>query len=264
MMNPNKVDQQLVSQVVSAVSKVSGYIRQEFGKVNLQAADIKSAKSFVSYVDREAEIQLSYLLKTILPEAGFITEEKETINERKAYSWVIDPLDGTTNFLYNIPVFAISVALKLNDQCVLGVVSDVMNNSIYSTLQGGGSFKNGIPIQVSQRKTLSECIVATGFPYQYTSDTEHQVESLKKLIKITNGIRRFGSAAIDLVYLAEGIFDAYYEFDLNEWDTAAGMLIVREAGGICSDRLGNEEYQTGLEIVASNGLVHQELLEVIK
>src|SRR5690606_35065719 len=127
-----------------------------------------------------------------------------------------------------------------------------------------GAFKNGLPIRVSRRLTLSESIIATGFPYQYTHDTEYQVESLKKLIKITNGIRRFGSAAIDLVYLAEGIFDAYYEFDLNEWDTAAGMLIVREAGGICSDRIGNTDYQTGLEIVASNGLIHQELLKVIK
>lgn len=263
MIVPNKVDQQLVSQVINAVSIVSGYIRQEFGKVNLQAADIKSAKSFVSYVDREAEIQLSNLLKPLLPEAGFITEEKETINERKSYSWIIDPLDGTTNFLYNIPVFAISVALKLNNQSVLGVVSDVMNDSIYSAIQGEGAFKNGISIHVSQRQTLSECIIATGFPYQYTQDTEHQIESLKKLIKISNGIRRFGSAAIDLAYLAEGIFDAYYEFDLNEWDTAAGMLIVREAGGICCNRAGNVGYQAGLEIVASNGLVHEELLQVI-
>jgi myo-inositol-1(or 4)-monophosphatase len=264
MMVSDKVDSQLISQVEHAVSEVSAYIKQEFGKVNLQSADIKSAKSFVSYVDREAEIQLSKLLKPLLPEAGFITEEKETVNERKTYSWVIDPLDGTTNFLYNIPVFAISVALKLNDQAILGVVSDVMNGAIYSAALGGGAFKNRSPIQVSKRQILSECIIATGFPYQYTHDTEHQVESLKKLIKISNGIRRFGSAAIDLVYLAEGIFDAYYEFDLNEWDTAAGMLIVREAGGVCSDRIGNTDYQTGFEIVASNGLVHQELLQVIK
>jgi myo-inositol-1(or 4)-monophosphatase len=253
----------ILAQAAAAVEEAANYIRSQYGRVDLHQADVKAAKSFVSYVDQEAERLLVQRLQVILPESGFITEEETVPNLEKQYTWVIDPLDGTTNFLYRIPFVAVSVALRREGITQLGVVADVLNGHVYEALKGSGAKKNGHAICVSERTLLSQAVIATGFPYEYTQDTESQIEALKRLVRATNGIRRFGSAALDLCMLAEGVFDGYYEYALNEWDTAAGMLILREAGGVCSDRGGDRLYEAGREIVASNGLIHDEFLSFL-
>lgn len=254
----------VMAQTAAAVEEAADYIRSQYGRVGLHQADVKSAKSFVSYVDQEAERLLIQSLQDILPGSGFITEEETIPHQQEKYTWVIDPLDGTTNFLYHIPFVAVSVALRNEGATQLGVVADVLNSHVYEAIKGNGAKKNGQVIRVSERASLSQAVIATGFPYEYTQETESQIEALKRLVRATNGIRRFGSAALDLCMLAEGVFDGYYEYALNEWDTAAGMLIVREAGGVCSDRGGDRFYETGREIVASNGRIHDEFLSLLE
>jgi len=257
------IDKHLSKQVEEVANQAANHIRQHFGLVGLKDADTKSAKSFVSEVDRAAESILVQGLRKIYPDAGFRTEEATVLQERKPATWIIDPLDGTTNFLYGIPFVAVSIALKLHDVVQLGVVVDVMRGNTFSAIQGSGATKDDKPICVSSRNKLSDALIATGFPYAFTETTNMQIEALKRVVVICNGVRRFGSAALDLAMVAEGIFDGYFEYALEEWDTSAGMLLVREAGGICTDRAGNVAYQDGLEIVASNGKIHHEFLQLL-
>lgn len=244
--------------------KAGEYIRSEFGIINLAHASAKSAKSLVSEVDRNAEQIIVKELTKLLPEAGFLTEEETTAQVNRPLTWVVDPLDGTTNFLYGIPYFAVSIALKSEQDILIGVVRDVMHEKTYYAHMGGGCYCNDLEIEVSKRASLADALIATGFPYQYTADTEDQIEALKRLVRATNGIRRFGSAALDLAMVAEGTWDGYYEYALNPWDTAAGFLLVREAGGICSDRKGNKAYLGGTEVVASNPFLFEELFSLLR
>jgi myo-inositol-1(or 4)-monophosphatase len=258
------IDKQLVGQVEEIANQAACYIKQHFGIVGLRDADTKSAKSYVSEVDRGAEHIIVEGLRKIYPEAGFITEEGTIAQEQKSAMWIIDPLDGTTNFLYGIPFVAVSIALKIDGVVRLGVVTDVMNGFSYKAIQGGGASKEDKPIQVSSRSTLKDALIATGFPYHFNETTEKQLDALGRVIRVCNGVRRFGSAALDLAMVAEGTFDGYFEYALEQWDTAAGMLLVREAGGVCTDRVGDIGYQDGLEIVASNGVIHNEFLQLLE
>jgi myo-inositol-1(or 4)-monophosphatase len=253
-----------ISREVQAIAELAGkYIQSEFGKIGLTQASEKSAKSLVSEVDRTAERMLVAQLSELLPLAGFLTEEETITQVKRSLTWVVDPLDGTTNFLYGVPYFAVSIALCSETETLIGVVRDVVHEKTYHAIQGGGCYCDGNAIQVSKRSKLNEALIATGFPYTYTADTEAQIEALKRLVRECNGIRRFGSAALDLAMVAEGTWDAYYEYALNPWDTAAGMLLVREAGGVCSDRAGNIDYKAGTEIVASNPVLFEEFLTVL-
>lgn len=255
---------QLSLSVCQISEQIGSYIQSSFGKVGIDNASEKEAKSLVSEVDKESEKQLVTLLRELLPEAGFITEEKTIHQSKKKLTWIVDPLDGTTNFLYGVPYFAISIALCEGAHIHLGVVRDIMHQKTYHAVSGHGCFCNEKPIKVSNRSKISQSLIATGFPYRYTQDTELQIKSLKKLIQKSNGIRRLGSAALDLAMVAEGIWDGYYEYTLNSWDTAAGILLVREAGGICSDRMGNKNNIAGTEIIASNPFIFQEFLAILQ
>jgi myo-inositol-1(or 4)-monophosphatase len=245
------------------VEYVSGFIRDSFGNVREEHAEEKSKNSLVSEVDRKAEDLLVSRLRQLIPAAGFITEEETIAQIAGELYWVIDPLDGTTNFLYGVPAISVSVCLKYRGKAIIGVVSDIMQNATYSAQAGGGAFKNQSPIHVSTRQNIETALVATGFPYQSGSELDAHLKIVGEFVKKSRGVRRLGSAAIDLAYVAEGIFDIYFEFHLNEWDTAAGMLLVREAGGICSDRLGNRNYEMGTEIIAGNKLIYDSAFELI-
>jgi myo-inositol-1(or 4)-monophosphatase len=255
---------QLVEQVEGVANQAAVFIRQHFGTVGLGDADTKSAKSYVSEVDRGAERIIVEGLRKIYPEAGFITEEGTVAQERKSAMWIIDPLDGTTNFLYGIPFVAVSIALKIDGIVRLGVVTDVIKGVSYKAIEGGGAFKGDMAIHVSGRRMLKDALIATGFPYEFSDTTEKQLDALRRVIHVCNGVRRFGSAALDLAMVAEGIFDGYFEYALEQWDTAGGMLLVREAGGVCTNRAGDIEYQDGLEVVASNGIIHKEFLKLLE
>jgi len=256
--------EQLCKDTRNIVSRTGRFIRQEIGKVAQGQVEEKSLNSLVSYVDKQAEKQLVEGLQALLPESVFLTEEETISQEEGHLRWIIDPLDGTTNFLYQIPVFSISVALQEGGKTVMGMVYELNRQECFYAWKAGGAFLNGRPIQVSSRKPLSDCLVATGFPYYDYNQIKHYFTALEELMQKTRGIRRLGSAAVDLAYVACGRFDAFFEYSLHAWDVAAGAFIVQEAGGVISDFSGGKNYLFGKEMVAANPLVMPEFMDIIQ
>ncbi|OFY57730.1 MAG: inositol monophosphatase [Bacteroidetes bacterium RBG_19FT_COMBO_42_10] len=247
--------------IVEAVIETGKFIRKESSGFDIGMTESKGLNDFVSYVDKGSERMLVEKLGTILPEAGFITEEGTSVKKGLKYCWVIDPLDGTTNFLHGLHPYSISVALMEDDEIVAGVVYEAGGNEIFTALKNRGAWLNGQPVHVSAAPSLSDSLIATGFPYSDFNRLGNFMDSLTHFCKTTHGIRRLGSASIDLAYVACGRFEAFYEYGLHPWDVAAGILLVREAGGRVSDFSGNEENVSGDEIVAANNLVFPEFLE---
>lgn len=251
--------EKLTQQTIEICKGTGEFILTEKSKVSTNDVEIKSLNSLVSYVDKTAESQLVEGLTEILPEAGFITEEDTPDQKDKELKWIIDPLDGTTNYLYDIPVFAISVALMKGDEVVLGVIYELGQKEMFSAWQGGGAWLNGKPIKVRQNDDMSQSLLATGFPYYDFERLQAFFKLLGELFEKSRGIRRLGSAATDLAYVACGRFDGFFEYGLHAWDVAAGVVIVQEAGGKVSDYSGGKEYIFGGEIVAGSALLFDEL-----
>lgn len=252
-------------QVATASREAGKFIREELGKVSADQIQEKEKHSLVSYVDIETEKQLAIALDPLVPNAQYLTEENtQTQISCSRYSWIIDPLDGTTNFLKGIPVFSVSIALAFESEPVLGVVYDVMHDECFSAWKGGGAYLNGKPIRVSPVTSLEESIIATGFPYK-RGYMPNLASILTHVLHHSRGIRRLGSAAIDLAYTAAGRLDGYYETRLNPWDIAAGILLIQEARGKVTNFGGDEKgILNAHHVVASNGWIHQELMECIK
>ena len=248
---------------IPVLKKTGNFILAQLNQVGRDEIERKGLNSLVSYVDKEAENMLVEGLGAILPDAGFITEENTVDQNKKEYTWIIDPLDGTSNFLHGIPHFAISVALMHQDQIVVGLIEDICKSQCYYASAQGGSFCEGQIIQVSETFKVSEALVATGFPYN-VKDVAPLIRTLGYFMRYARGIRRYGAAALDLVYVASGKFDCYYESTLNSWDVAAGSLIVQEAGGKVSDFRGGEDYIFGREIIVANPDIHEAVQKIIK
>ena len=241
----------ILTETRAAVNLAAAYIKREIVKVTTADIEEKDLNSLVSFVDKGSERILVKGLSKILPEAGFLTEEDTVEDALKPYVWIIDPLDGTTNSLLGIPHFAVSVALAHEGELLIGVVHEVNSEEQFYASKSGGAFLNGRPIQVSQRTEYRDILIATGFPYRNEYDTNKLFTYLKEWLMNTRGVRRMGSAALDLAYVACGRFGAYYESMLNPWDVAAGILIVREAGGKVSDYNGDEKGYSGKETMAA-------------
>jgi len=256
--------EQLTLATNKIITNVSSFIKKELDQVKDIDIETKALNSLVSYVDKNAEIQLVKELQLLLPEATFLTEEETVKNEEGTYTWIIDPLDGTTNFLHQLPFFSISVALQKEGEIILGVVYEVNRKECFYAWKNGGAFLNGNKIHAKQTKHLQDTLIATGFPYYDFEKIPAYFEVLAFFIKNTRGIRRFGSAALDLAYVACGRFDAFYEYSLNAWDVAAGILLVQEAGGKVSDFKGGENFLFGKEMIASNPYIFDEVLTVVK
>jgi myo-inositol-1(or 4)-monophosphatase len=242
------------------------FIRAEFGKVGAGQIEEKFLNGLVSYVDRHAEEMLVERLSALLPEAAFITEE-DTVEQKKAeMTWIIDPLDGTTNFLYGVPHFSISIGLQVGAEMVIGLVHHVPSDEQFYAWKGGGAWCNNQRIRVSQRHQMRQALVSTGFPYHNFERAESWFAVLNELMASGRGVRRFGSAALDLAWVACGRFDVFFEYGLNAWDVAAGILLVQEAGGRVSDFSGNEglDLMEKKEIMASNAGVYEVTLEIMK
>ena len=255
--------QRLTEQVGTICDGVAEFIREEAPKFTEAGVSSKSLNNLVTHVDHTAEDRLVEELEKILPEAGFIAEEGSG-EQAAVLNWVIDPLDGTTNFVHGVPCYCISVALVNDKEPLLGVVLEVTRNEKFTAFKGGGAFMNGTPIRVSQRKDLQDSLLATGFPYDDFMYESEYMDLLRELMHRTRGIRRLGSAAADLAYVACGRFEAFYEYGLNSWDVAAGVLLVREAGGRVSGFAPSKDPVFDEEIVASNSVIHDQLLEVIE
>lgn len=250
--------------VIELSVEVGEFIHHE--SLNFDRSRIEQKGSFsnlVSYVDKEAENRIVARLTKIFPGAGFIAEEGTSSEGTNGYKWLIDPLDGTTNFTHGLPPFATSIGLVRGDELVLGVVHEVIKKETFAASEGGPATCNGKEIRVSGIRSLSESLLATGFPYYHFEKRDVYLDIIKEFLDKTHGIRRLGSAAIDLVYVACGRLDGFFEYNLNPWDVAAGAFIVQRAGGKVTDFRGGNNYLFGGEICAANA-VHPDMLQVIK
>ncbi|GAA5033607.1 inositol monophosphatase [Marivirga lumbricoides] len=259
-MELNKIQEQ----AISLVKEAGNFIRKEALKFSLDKVEKKGFNDLVSYVDKQAEIMLVEGLANILPEAGFIAEEGTSDKKGEKYNWIIDPVDGTTNFVHGLPVYSVSVALQENDETIAGIVYEINRDECFHAIKGGEAFMNDEIIQVTQNTELSESLLATGFPYYDFDKMESYFAILKDLMQNSHGLRRLGSAAVDLAYVACGRFEGFFEYNLNAWDVAGGAFIVQQAGGKVSTFSGSSDFNFGREIVAGSPKVQQEMLSYIQ
>lgn len=249
--------------IEKAATEAGAFIRKEAEVFDISRMERKGLNDFVSYVDKGSEKLLVERLTSILPEAGFITEEGTSNKVGLRYRWVIDPLDGTTNFLHGFYPYAVSIGLMEKNEVVAGVVHEVGKNETFTAWKQGGAWLNGNKVHVSEVPDLADSLIATGLPYSDFHRLEPYMESLGYLCLHAQGIRRLGSAATDLAYVACGRFEGFYEYGLHPWDVAAGILLVREAGGKVTDFSGNEDDLPGDEIVAASDLVFSDFLSAV-
>lgn len=253
--------------VISTVREVGEFIQKESRDFDRSKIEFKneSFNNLVSYVDKQAERKIVEALHPLLPEATFLTEEGTAGKKGEGeYCWIIDPLDGTTNYLHGLPVYAISIALTRGDQTILGVVYEINSKECFHAVENDLAYCNDRSIHVSPIDQLKESLLATGFPYYHSSRQEPYLEIIKRFLNETHGIRRLGSAAIDLAYVACGRLEGFFEYNLNAWDVAAGAFIVRQAGGKVTDFKGDEKnYLFGRELCAA-GAVHRQMIDLIR
>jgi len=252
--------------VASLCREAGQFIRQQVSSFDQSKIVTKGLHDLVSYVDKESEKMLVEGLQKLFPEAGFVTEEGTVANsdESVAYRWIIDPLDGTTNFIHGLPCFAVSVALARGNEPVLGVVYEVSRDECFRGAEGHGAFLNDQPIQVSAAARLDDSLIATGLPFYKFGHLDAYLRILTEYMQHSRGIRRWGSAATDLAYVACGRFDSYFEFNINAYDVAAGILLVREAGGRVTQWLKDGDPVFSRETLATNGLLHAEMQAVMQ
>ena len=248
-------------EVAIAAARAAGEIlRSSFG--GDQSVRYKGEVDLVTEVDERAEREIERMLRGAFPEYGILAEEGGALGGGGEYRWIVDPLDGTVNYAHGLPVFCVSLALEKDGELVLGVVHDPMREETYVAERGGGATLNGRPIRVSGAEELIRALVATGFPYD--RDTmPAALDLFARFAVLTQGMRRLGSAALDVCHVAAGRLDAYYERGVRPWDVAAGALILQEAGGRVTDFRGEKLDLEGLEIVASNAALHPSILDVI-
>lgn len=255
--------QDICSKAIDIIKATGSYIRAERQDFNESMVETKSLNSLVSHVDKTAEQQLVSQLGTLLPEVGFIAEEGTSSKTSEAYNWVIDPLDGTTNFIHGVPLYSISVALTYEGFPVVGIVYEINLDECFYAWKGGQSQLNGSPISVTSTDNLQDCLLATGFPYHDFDKMPGFLNALRYFMENTRGLRRLGSAAVDLAYVACGRFDGFYEYGLNPWDVVAGAFIVEQAGGKSGWFSDQTEYTDGSEILATNPHIYQEMQSLI-
>ena len=239
------------------------FLKSEQRVFSKEVVEYKGFNDLVSYVDKTSEEILVNGLKKLIPDAGFITEENTLTLRDRDYVWIIDPLDGTTNFVHGIPCYCVSVGLTYKQELILGIVHEVNLDECFYARKGGGAYLNGTKIHVSTIPSLGKSLVATGFPYHDFKQMKEYMEVFDFCMKNSQGLRRLGSAAVDLAYVACGRFEVFYEYGLNPWDIAAGSIIVKEAGGNVSDFKNENNFLFGKEIIASNTAVHVEFQKVV-
>ena len=255
----------LLCDQVCAVAKQAGdFIRSESRKFAPSDVELKGRNNLVSYVDKKSEEMIVSALDKLHPGSGFITEEDTVDDTHKEVTWIIDPLDGTTNFVHKLPCYCISIGMTINGKLSLGVIYELNLDEMFYGYLGGKAMLNGKSIRVSSTKTVADSLIATGFPYTDYSNMEPYIKIFKHLMLNSRGLRRMGSAAVDLAYVACGRFDSFYEYGLNAWDVAAGAFLVELAGGKNSDFSAGENFLFGKEIITSNGFTHAEMLEAIR
>ena len=254
---------QICHQVIEVAKTTALYIQSERGQLIKDQIEVKGINDFVTRVDKTSEKMIVQALEGLIEGAGFIAEENTKPEKGAVHNWIIDPLDGTTNFIHGVPCYCISIALMENNKIVIGVIYELNLKECFYAWQGGGAFLDGTRIYVSKAEKLNNSLLATGFPYYDYKWLNQYLDLFKYFMKNTRGLRRLGSAAADMAYVAAGRFEGFYEYSLKAWDVAAGALIVAEAGGKVSDFKGGDNYIFGQEIICSNGSIFNEFQTVI-
>ena len=249
--------------VLEIIRHAGALIRRHHGRLTADSIDRKATHDFVTDIDRQAEKMLVDALTDLLPGAAFLTEEETVQHGRAEYTWIIDPIDGTTNFIHGLYPVCVSVALQHEGRIVWGAVYEVGASEMFYA-DAEGAYLDGKPVSVSHCRNLDDALLATGFPYKDYARLRPYMESFEYLMFHTSGLRRLGSAAADLAYVASGRMDGFFEYGLRPWDVAAGAFIVERAGGRVSDFGGGQNWLHGREIIADNGLIHKEFLAVLK
>lgn len=253
----------LLNVMVQAAIKAGKSLGRDFGEVQNLQVSIKGPGDFVSQADMKAEKIVHDELMKARPTYGFLGEEGgEEIGSDGAHRWIVDPLDGTTNFLHGIPLFAVSIGLERNGEMVAGVVFNPATDELYTAERGGGAFLNDRRIRVGARKVLSDCVIGCGVPHLGRGNHGKFLVELRHVMGEVAGVRRLGAAALDLAYVAAGRFDGFWETQLSPWDMSAGLLLIREAGGFTSNMKGGADIFDSGSVVAGNEYIHKALLDV--
>src|SRR5579871_4217837 len=255
----------LLNVMTSAARKAGRSLKRDYGEVENLQVSMKGPANFVTAADRRAEEILHAELTKARPGYGFLGEEGgRREGSDKSHCWIVDPLDGTTNFLHGIPQFAISIALERDGMVVAGVIYNPANEELYTAERGKGAFLNDQRLRVAGRRKLNECVIACGLPHIGRGDHELSRQEMTELQNRVAGLRRFGAASLDMAFVAAGRLDGYWERNLQSWDMAAGQIIVREAGGIVSGVAGDDDPLVTRNVVCGNEFVHAELVKILK
>ncbi len=253
----------MLQKVINIAEEAGEIIREGF-KSNISIEYKTDLSNLVTNIDKASEKHIIDFVKKEFPFHSIIAEESGLHNNSSEYKWVIDPLDGTTNFAHGLPIFSVSIGIQKNDETIYGVVYDVMRKTTYAAEKGSGAFENNKKISVSNNDQLEKSVLVTGFSYDVKQNYVKPMEHFTSFLTKTRAVRRLGSAAIDFCYVANGVFDGFWEADLNPWDVCAGLLIVEEAGGKTSDYQGNKLELNSKKFLATNGKVHKKMLEILK
>jgi len=253
----------ICTKTIEIAKNAGDFIRNEGMKFSTNDIETKGKNDFVSYVDKGAEKLIIDALSVLLPESGFIAEENTSTTKGVVYNWIIDPLDGTTNFIHGLSPHAVSIALQENGKTVVGVVYEIGMDECFYAWKEGGAFLNGKKIHVSDKNKVADSLIATGFPYKDFGKLERFMHTLTYFMQNSHGLRRLGSAATDLAYVACGRFESFYEYGLSPWDVAAGAFIVEEAGGLNCDYSGEDDFIFGKEIISSNAGIFAEFSKIV-
>jgi myo-inositol-1(or 4)-monophosphatase len=247
----------------AAATRAGSFLMENLGKLNPRDIEEKAKNSFVTDVDRDSEKMIVEIIKKEFPDHAIIAEEGNYSETRNAYSWIIDPLDGTTNFIQNLPHFSVSIALRHDEKIIAGVVFNPVLNEMFIATAGEGAYLNDKPIQVNNDANFTRAVLATGFPHRFKTYLPKYVLAFQEIMLHCSGVRRWGSAALDLAYTACGRYHCFWELGLSPWDIAAGALIVQEAGGIVTDFWGKQNYLNSGYMIAGSRPIHRKLLEIL-
>jgi len=253
-----------LKEVLLEATHEAGRIMLQYFQGSFLVGNKEGINNLVTEVDTKAETRIIEVIKSYFPEHSIISEEIGELKKDSLYKWIIDPIDGTVNFAHGIPICCVSIGVSYNDSMLMGAVYNPMMNELFFAEQGKGATLNDIPISVSTKSNFKKACLVTGFPYKWPETKEHPIKVFERFIMQGLPVRRLGSAAIDLCWVACGRFDGFWEYNLSPWDIAAGYLIVTEAGGRVSNFDGDAYSVYDKQTLATNGLIHEEMLQIIK
>jgi myo-inositol-1(or 4)-monophosphatase len=246
---------------IKLIAKTAGSIIRNGYKQSFEIELKTNESNLVTEIDKKAERTIIDFIKKEYPTHAIIAEESGIQKNFSEYTWVVDPLDGTTNFAHGLPIFSVSIGVTKHNEIIYGVVYDVMHDNLYSAVKGEGAFCNGKKIKVSENSNLRRSLLVTGFPYDIHENPNKAIQRFNRMLVVSRGIRRLGSAAIDFCYVADGVFDGFWEVFLNPWDLCAGKLILEEAGGKVTNLSGEKIDIFSNEILATNNKIHDQMIK---